>query len=147
MSKPTEMGLSILAGSIGLAFSNIDKISKFEGAGFKAEMWQKMQAIVEKQIEPEAKDNKPLYRKNVSANELKILQSLNDSKYTWRTVSGISSETGISRKSIRAILKELEDKKMVKKTKSTISFIWSPTSLGISQVILASYHAITSRTT
>ncbi|WP_417684989.1 hypothetical protein [Pseudidiomarina gelatinasegens] len=33
-----EMGMAILAGAIGLAFVNIDKISKFKGAGFEAEM-------------------------------------------------------------------------------------------------------------
>jgi len=38
MGMAAEMGLAILAGSIGLAFANIDKISKFKGAGFKAEM-------------------------------------------------------------------------------------------------------------
>ena len=38
MNMVEEMGLAILAGSIGLAFANIDKISKFKGAGFEAEM-------------------------------------------------------------------------------------------------------------
>jgi hypothetical protein len=38
MSMATEMGLAILAGALGLAFSNLDKISKFKGAGFEAEM-------------------------------------------------------------------------------------------------------------
>lgn len=38
MNMAAEMGLAILAGSIGLAFANIDKIYKFKGAGFEAEM-------------------------------------------------------------------------------------------------------------
>lgn len=38
--KTTEMGLSIVAGAIALAFLNIDKISKFKGVGFEAEMKQ-----------------------------------------------------------------------------------------------------------
>ncbi|MFL1467391.1 hypothetical protein [Marinobacter sp. HN1S83] len=37
-----EMGLAILAGSIGLAFTNIDKIARFKGAGFEAEMCEKV---------------------------------------------------------------------------------------------------------
>jgi hypothetical protein len=42
MGMTVEMGLAILAGSIGLAFSNIDKIAKFKGAGFEAEMCKKV---------------------------------------------------------------------------------------------------------
>jgi len=37
-SKPTEMGIIVVAGAIFLAFLNIDKIQKFKGAGFEAEM-------------------------------------------------------------------------------------------------------------
>ena len=38
MGKPTEMGIIVVAGAIALAFFNIDKIQKFKGAGFEAEM-------------------------------------------------------------------------------------------------------------
>jgi hypothetical protein len=38
LGKPTEMGLVITAITIGLAFANIDKIQRFKGAGFEAEM-------------------------------------------------------------------------------------------------------------
>ncbi len=38
MGKPTEMGFIIVAGAIALAFLNIDKIQRFKGAGFEAEM-------------------------------------------------------------------------------------------------------------
>lgn len=40
MSKPTEMGLIIAACSISIAFLNLDRIQKFKGAGFEAEMRQ-----------------------------------------------------------------------------------------------------------
>lgn len=36
--KPTEMGIIVVACSIVLAFINIDKIQRFKGAGFEAEM-------------------------------------------------------------------------------------------------------------
>jgi hypothetical protein len=42
MGMTAEMGLAIIAGSIGLAFTNIDKISRFKGAGFEAEMCNKV---------------------------------------------------------------------------------------------------------
>lgn len=38
MGKPTEMGIIVVAGAIAVAFLNIDKIQKFKGAGFEAEM-------------------------------------------------------------------------------------------------------------
>jgi hypothetical protein len=38
LGKPTEMGIFVLAAGIGLAFANIDKIQRFKGAGFEAEM-------------------------------------------------------------------------------------------------------------
>lgn len=40
LGKPTEMGLIIIAGSISIAFLNIDRIQRFKGAGFEAEMRQ-----------------------------------------------------------------------------------------------------------
>ena len=51
LSLTTEMGLAIVAGSLGLAFSNIDKISKFKGAGFEAEM-NMVHTLLESQTEP-----------------------------------------------------------------------------------------------
>jgi hypothetical protein len=38
LGKPAEMGLFVAAGGIGLSFANIDKIQRFKGAGFEAEM-------------------------------------------------------------------------------------------------------------
>lgn len=40
LGKPTEMGLIIVAGAISIAFLNIDRIQRFKGAGFEAEMKQ-----------------------------------------------------------------------------------------------------------
>jgi hypothetical protein len=40
LGKPTEMSLIIVAGSIVIAFLNIDRIQRFKGAGFEAEMRQ-----------------------------------------------------------------------------------------------------------
>ncbi|WP_074905850.1 hypothetical protein [Nitrosomonas communis] len=38
LGQPTEMGIIVLAGAISFAFLNIDKIQRFKGAGFEAEM-------------------------------------------------------------------------------------------------------------
>lgn len=40
LGKPTEMGLIVVAGAISIAFLNIDRIKRFKGAGFEAEMRQ-----------------------------------------------------------------------------------------------------------
>jgi hypothetical protein len=40
LGKPTEMGLIVVAGAISIAFLNIDRIQRFKGAGFEAEMRQ-----------------------------------------------------------------------------------------------------------
>ncbi|MFM2478841.1 hypothetical protein [Celerinatantimonas sp. MCCC 1A17872] len=39
-AMPTEMGIIVVAGAIFLSFLNIDKIQRFKGAGFEAEMRQ-----------------------------------------------------------------------------------------------------------
>ncbi|MFC1549281.1 hypothetical protein ACFL4R_00185 [Nitrospirota bacterium] len=38
LDKIPAMGLSIVAGAIGMAFSNLDKFRKIKGAGFEAEL-------------------------------------------------------------------------------------------------------------
>ena len=38
LKMPKEMGLSILAIAIALSFNNLEKFSKFKGAGFEAEL-------------------------------------------------------------------------------------------------------------
>lgn len=38
IQRPTEMGLVLLSGALCMAFANIDKMAKFKGAGFEAEM-------------------------------------------------------------------------------------------------------------
>lgn len=40
LGKTVEMGLAIVSGAIAAAFLNIDKFSRFKGAGFEAEMRQ-----------------------------------------------------------------------------------------------------------
>lgn len=45
LGKPTEMSLIILAGAIAISFLNIDRIQKFKGAGFEAEMKQAVEQV------------------------------------------------------------------------------------------------------
>ena len=45
LGKPTEMGLIITAGAIAISFLNIDRIQRFKGAGFEAEMRQAVEHV------------------------------------------------------------------------------------------------------
>lgn len=45
LGKPTEMGLIIAAGAIAISFLNIDRIQRFKGAGFEAEMRQAVENV------------------------------------------------------------------------------------------------------
>jgi len=105
LSKPTEMGLCILAAAIALAFSNIEKIKRFKGAGFEAEMLEKqVEAMIAKEAEPEVKEEQSI--RSVKAYSLdestrSVVIALGNSKYTWRTISGIIQESGQSSALVR----------------------------------------------
>ena len=141
MDKSVEMGLAIVAGAIGLAFSNIDKISRFEGAGFKAEMWKKMEAVIEKETEQE-QDMATIETLNtdkeneLDTSENKVLEALNSQKYTWRTLSGICKQMNLSEIETKTALNKLTKMEFVKKTKGAKGLIWSLTSLGRRQLIV-----------
>lgn len=144
MDKSVEMGLAIVAGAIGLAFSNIDKICSFEGAGFKAEMWKKMETVVEKETETdqdlEIIKSVSLYSaSDIDADENKILEVLNNQKYTWRTLSGIRKATDVSEGKVEKIINELTKKGDVKEFKGSKGGkgkTWSLTSLGRRKLVV-----------
>lgn len=130
MSLSAEMSLAIIAGSIGLAFSNIDKISKFKGAGFEAEM-KMVTTMLENQTEPtieqqqEAKTQKAL-----THDENCILVCLLKPGFTWRYANTISSETGIYKGEVIDYLHDLMDKGFTKNDNGSNGEIWSITPLG-----------------
>ncbi|WP_226647654.1 hypothetical protein [Microbulbifer variabilis] len=121
---PVKMGLSIVAGALGLAFSNLDKIGEFKGAGFSAKMVEQVEAIVEKETEEQVVTtrNKKVEEEldflefsrtpvvshypaqaivsSSLSNETSIIQALLNSKYTWRTVSGLANGANIGSKEV-----------------------------------------------
>ena len=95
--KPTEMGLAIAAGALGLAFSNIDKISKFKGAGFEAEMKDNIQAVIDKETEFDTDETVFKYAKTeLNKDQQKVISALANPAFTWRTATGISNESKLS---------------------------------------------------
>ncbi|MGX9728358.1 MAG: hypothetical protein ACTFAK_13910 [Candidatus Electronema sp. VV] len=112
LGKTTEMGLAILAGCLSLAFANLDKISKFKGAGFEAEMrGEEVAAMIAKDTEPPRDQDSSLF--TIRAYSLddtakQVVKSLGDSKYTWRSLNGISNESNLPASDVREKLNWLK---------------------------------------
>lgn len=128
LSKPTEMGLCILAAAIALAFSNIEKIKRFKGAGFEAEMLEKqVEAMIAKEAEPEAKEEQPEFRAtaySLDESTRLVVKALGNSKYTWRTISGISQESGQSSASVKKAISWLAMNDLVVQAGTAKSTNW-----------------------
>jgi len=111
LGKTTEMGLCILAASIGLAFSNIEKMKRFKGAGFEAEMLErKVEAIVAKDAEPAPEAERTSFQlKAFGLDEAarSVVKALGNSKYTWRTATGIAQESGQTSTAVKKALEWL----------------------------------------
>ena len=76
LSLSAEMALAILAGSIGLAFANIDKVAKFKGAGFEAEM-NMFHTMLESQTEPTIEQKQQAKaQNNLTHDEIAIIESI-----------------------------------------------------------------------
>lgn len=132
MSKPTEMGLAILAGALGLAFSNLDKFSEFSGAGFSAKMKDQLQAVIDKETEELPAENSEASALNISSQEQLMLDNLANPKYTWRTLPGLSKAVGCDESEAWKILVNLTSNGLVRcgNKNKTGEMIWSLTTLG-----------------
>jgi len=143
LGKPTEMGLAILAGSLGLAFLNIDKIKRFKGAGFEAEMKEKqLNAIIQKETEPVEEISHGFTCEAYGSDEKsgKVIKALLNERYTWRYLEGISKESGLSREESLEILNWLYYNQLATQIVSDSGKLWSLTAKG-RNVFAASYGA------
>ncbi len=130
--RTAEMGIAVVAGALGLAFSNIDKFASFKGAGFEAVMRdrEKMLAIIEKETESEPESNigASEFRANehVPNDESKpIIQALLNPKYTWRYQSGLAAEAATSSDKIAEVLNWLEANSLIRSTEGATGKIWA----------------------
>ncbi|MGA6107961.1 hypothetical protein ABS648_07455 [Pseudomonas solani] len=112
LGKQAEMGLCTLATAIALAFSNIDKMKRFKGAGFEAEMFEKQfEAMIAKEAEPETKPTPTAYASigyGLDESTRAVVIALGNSKYTWRTISGIAQESNQNLISVKQALNWLK---------------------------------------
>ena len=133
LGKSTEMGLAVVAGAIGLAFTNIDKIAHFKGAGFEATMRDKIETIIEKETEPEIVESEggatmQAYGLVGEAND--VVRALKNPKFTWRYISGLSKESGASPEKVKETLEWLIENGLAKVSKGKNGKIWSLSSKG-----------------
>ena len=129
MGMPAEMGLAILAGALGLAFSNIDNIAEFGGAGFIAKMKPQIQAVIDKETEQEDRTEYT----SITDPEKTVIKALRDPRYTWRTLSGISKEVSLTESETWSILVSLIQKGLARtgNKNKTGEMIWSLTQEGL----------------
>ncbi len=114
-AQPVEMGLVIVTAAIALAFLNIDKIQKFKGAGFEAEMRAQVAAIVEAQAEPDPEETATSARVELKVDDesLRVMKGLASERYTWRYPGSLSQELGLPRNKVYSILDRLADQGLV----------------------------------
>lgn len=130
LGHPAEMGLAIVAGALGLAFANIDRLQKFEGAGFKAEIREKVQAILEKETEPEPDPRAQTESTFVDMEKKAVLCALGNPKYTWRFLGGLEAESELPSDRVKANLDDFVNTGIARRSRGTKGPIWSLTALG-----------------
>jgi len=131
LGRPTEMGLAILAGAIGFAFSNIDKISRFKGAGFEAEMRE--QQVAESVVTAQTENTESLKSIAFDIDERRqsIMSSLLHTDYNSRYVGGISADTGYSKEIIEDELDWLFENNLAIKRSGSKGYLWNLTEQGM----------------
>jgi hypothetical protein len=115
-----EMAGAIAASAVALAFLNLNKIRKFKGAGFEAEMFEledKVDTMVAKQTEPDP-EKAPLPLPTITPNMRTVLEALSDRRYTWRSIAGLASQTGLSKGDVQDAVKSLRS---ITAAKSTVN--------------------------
>lgn len=133
LERPVEMGLAIVAGSIALAFSYIDKIEMFKGAGFEAKMRQQVATLVAKETEPPKETPPPFMA--VKAFGLDgvtkhVLKALDSERYTWRYLGGVAEDTKLPKAEIRTALTWLVANDLATETEGAQGKVWGLTTEG-----------------
>lgn len=109
MGRPAEMAVAVVAGSLGLFFSNLDKFESFSAGGVVATLRAQIEAVshqVEtisgKETEPPEADDEPeggfqLEAYGLDNTTRNILKALARSDYAWRYPSGVGKDAAVTR--------------------------------------------------
>jgi len=133
LSRPTEMGLAIIAGAISLTFLNLDKFRKFRGAGFEAELVEQIQAVIEKETEQSFSGEEGKSVPDISQvdkNTRAVIDALQHPEYTWRYMGGLKKETKLSTSEIKKSLSWLKENGYAKQSLGKHGTIWNLTDDG-----------------
>ncbi|GEM_PF-2016713 len=134
--KPTEMGLTIAAGFLGLVFANLEKFQSFKAAGVEAQLKvEQIEAVLEKETEDPTEEidevGSQVPNLNlVSENTKSVLSALQNHKYTWRYISGLSKETRLTRSQVKESLLWLSEHGYARKSLGKNGEIWASTQEG-----------------
>ena len=131
LGKPTEMGLALVAGAIGLAFSNLDKISEFKGAGFEAKMRE--QQVAESVVSKQTDDIEELKVLSFEINPGRqaIMSSLLHTEFNSRFASGIAADSGYSNDVVKGELEWMQKHDLVSKRAGKKGYLWNLTEKGM----------------
>lgn len=127
MGLPAEMGLAIGAGAIALAFLNLEQIASLKGAGIELVTKEQIQAVIEKETESSFFSVEAF---GTDENTKKVINALQNPKYTWRYPKGLAKESGLSSEMVATSLQWLVDNQLAKKSKGQVGDIWSLTVKG-----------------
>ena len=130
LGKPSEMALSILAGTLGLLFADVDRFVRFGRARLDAGLREKLEAILEKEIEPAAAQRSHAATAPIDDNTLKVMEALRSSHFTWRHLGGLSEETALPQQSVSTSLGWLVTHDLAKETDGADGPIWCLTPKG-----------------
>jgi predicted HTH transcriptional regulator len=133
LGKPAEMGLAIVASAMALVFSDIERFKRIKGAGFEAELKEKVEAIVEKETEPiQAEDSArtSLLEVAVDTEAQAVLHALRNPRYTWRYLPGILNDSKLPKNTVSRKLEWLVQNGFARRSAGKHGSIWSLTEEG-----------------
>ncbi|WP_341664279.1 hypothetical protein [Vibrio sp.] len=136
IGKPTEMGLIIAAGFLGLVFSNLGKFHSFKAAGVEAQLKvEQIEAVLERETEAptdelEDPEAQAVNVELVSDSTKSVLKALQNNEYTWRYASGLSKETNLNHSQVKASLQWLCEHGYARKSLGKKGDIWASTQDG-----------------
>ena len=110
----------MVRGSLQKTRERIDKLEK------------DIEPIKSKETEPEEKSAPKIAEEfDLGSDSLKVLKALTNSKYSWRTMRGLESETKFESSKLAGVLQELEEKSLASSSKSSAGkTIWGATMRG-----------------
>jgi DNA-binding MarR family transcriptional regulator len=148
LGKSTEMG--VLGGftAIALAFLKLERFSEFSALGFSGKLRdviEKFNAIADHQTEVDPGESGEDFGKptafSVTAQEIKVLEAIYRSKFTFRSVGGIAQQLKVSNENASRLLNTLAQKGFVSHSvTSKRRSIWNITEEGITTLQRNSNH-------